>query len=100
MNCGEYHIASFIAYVLPRDCAAVTQRISTLPGVEVHISTDTNADQKGKIVFTVEGEKSQFISRQMDEIRELSEVIMLAPVYHQYLPDESKSTLLPREVNP
>ena len=49
-------------------------------------STGAEGDEsKGKIVFTIEGEKSKFISRQMDEIREFEDIIMLAPVYHEYM---------------
>ena len=47
----EYHVASFIAHVLPKHSVIISQKINQHTQMEVHAISD-----QGKIVFTVEGE--------------------------------------------
>ena len=81
---SEYHVASFVAHAIPAKLEDVQQAISLVPGAEIHATSEI-----GKIVFTVEAASQKTIGRLIDEIRHHAGLLNLAPVYHQFLNEES-----------
>lgn len=79
----EYHVASFVAQVVPSQLSSVKEAINAVDGAEVHTSSD-----EGKIVFTVESEYQKQIADKAESIKQISGVLTMAPVYHQYLTEE------------
>ncbi|TKB47401.1 chaperone NapD [Thalassotalea mangrovi] len=75
----EYHVASFVAQVVPAAIDQVCEKIAALPGGEVHIQS-----HQGKLVFTLEASSDKQIAQQMDLLKDIAGVLSLAPVYHQY----------------
>lgn len=75
---AEYHVASFIVQTFPENLVLLSEKLSALPGVEVHGANN------GKLVVTAEGSSSGEIAALNLEIADMDEVLMVAPVYHQY----------------
>jgi len=78
-NDAEYHVASYIVQVTPKNLAAVKEAISSTAGTEIHAETE-----QGKLVLTIEGASHQVIAKKVDFIQDLTGVNSLAQVYHQY----------------
>jgi nitrate reductase NapD len=76
---SEYHIASFVVRTRTEDAAAVTDRINSMQGLEVH------AEEQGKIVVTAEAENVRELADFIASLEQLEAVIAVAPVYHEYL---------------
>lgn len=80
----EYHVASYVLQATPGQEIKIKSEISQLKGTEIHA---TNA--YGKIVFTIEGETQTALGNIADQIKYISDVLTLAPVYHQFLTEDS-----------
>ena len=79
----EYHVASFVAQVVPTQVTSIKAQINAVEGGEVHTSSD-----QGKIVFTIESQIQRNIADKAESIKHLPGVLTVAPVYHQYLTEE------------
>lgn len=80
----EYHVASYVLQATPGQEIKIKSEIAQLKGTEIHA---TNAH--GKIVFTIEGETQTALGNIADQIKYISGVLTLAPVYHQFLTEDS-----------
>lgn len=80
---SEYHVASFVLQVIPKNMTSLVENINGLAGAEVHVQSE-----EGKIVLTIEKHNQRAISKTADEIRMMSGVLTLAPVYHQYIDEK------------
>ena len=78
---SEYHVASFIVRCHPQCLAEVAAQIGIVNGAEVH-----GQDAKGTLIVTVEGCGHHDIADRAESIREISNVVDLASVYHEYAP--------------
>lgn len=76
---SEYHVASFIVRCHGQDLNSTLRRISDVEGAEVH-----HYDDSGKIIMTAEGNRHKDISIIIDIIRDYTEVVDVAAVYHEY----------------
>jgi nitrate reductase NapD len=76
---SEYHIASFVVRTRAEDVAAVTDKINSMQGLEVH------AEEQGKIVVTAEAENVRELADFIANLEALEGVLTVAPVYHEYL---------------
>jgi nitrate reductase NapD len=89
---GEYHIASYVVRARAEDAVAVTDRINSVRGLEVH------AEEQGKIVVTAEAENVRELADFVACLESLEGVIAVAPVYHEYLEAaDAAHTTLPDE---
>lgn len=80
---GEFHISSFIVRCHRENLQAVMENISQIKGAEVH-----DFDPIGKVIVTAEGASHRIISNITEEIRDMTQVVDVAAVYHEYMPDE------------
>ncbi len=83
---NEYHVASFVVQASPENLTDIEERINQIEGAETHA-----VSPEGKIVFTIEDCNQNNIGKKIDELKYLQGVLSLAPVYHQFLPDEEKA---------
>jgi nitrate reductase NapD len=81
---NEYHVASFVASAMAEQLTEVQTFIADTEGAEIHATSD-----KGKIVFTLEGDSHKSIGIKIDYLKDHAGIINLSPVYHQYLAEES-----------
>jgi|GEM_PF-5460008 len=79
---GEYHVASFIVRCRRKHLETVIQRIQEIEDAEVH-----EHDPAGKVIVTAEGEFHREISTITEQIRDMSHVVDVAAVYHEYEPE-------------
>jgi nitrate reductase NapD len=75
------HVASLIVRARPELADAVAERITTLPGVEVH------ANEHGKIIVVLEAASERALADQMESLREQPDVLMVSLVFHQVDPE-------------
>lgn len=83
---SEYHIASFVGHAIADQLDDVQHSIEQTPGAEVHA-----VSAEGKIVFTIEGDSQSAIGRKMDQLKCHTGLLNLAPVYHQFLPENQNT---------
>ena len=81
---SEYHVASFVAFAMAEQLSEVQAFITNTDGAEIHATSD-----KGKIVFTLEGDSHKSIGIKIDYLKDHPGLINLSPVYHQYLAEDS-----------
>ena len=86
MSTNEYHIASFIAQVMPKYVKHIVALIEKNPQMEVHAIEDS-----GKIIFTAEDTSQALISEHADAIKQHPYVLTLSPVYHQFINENDLS---------
>ncbi|AWB66870.1 hypothetical protein C2869_10685 [Saccharobesus litoralis] len=79
----EYHVASFVAQAIPAQIQKVQNSILSQAGSEIHAVSD-----EGKIVFTIEADSQNRIGKTIDDIKQDSAILTLAPVYHQFLTEQ------------
>ncbi len=82
---NEFHIASFIVRCHGKHLDTVVSSIEKIAGAEVH-----EQDPLGKIIVTAEGGSHKQISHITEEIRDMSHVVDVAAVYHEYAPDDAE----------
>lgn len=82
----EYHVASFVAQVIAAEMDQVKQAIEQVDGSEIHA-----VSPEGKIVFTLEGNHQAGIGRNIDKLKYHPGLLSLAPVYHQFITEDSDS---------
>ena len=75
---SNWHIVSLVMYCQPGHLATTKQTLLKTPHIEVH--TD---DGKAKMVITIEGSNTGFLTQQMEELRELPGCLSLQMVFHQ-----------------
>lgn len=80
----EYHVASFVAQVIESEMAQVKQAIEQINGSEIHV-----VSPEGKIVFTLEGSHQGGIGKNIDGLKYHPGLLSLAPVYHQFITEDS-----------
>ena len=81
---NEYHVASFVAQVMDTEMDNVRQAIEQVEGSEIHA-----VSAQGKIVFTLEGSHQAGIGRNIDQLKYHPGLLSLAPVYHQFISEDS-----------
>ena len=81
---NEYHVASFVAQVLDAEIDQVKQAIEQVDGSDIHAISP-----EGKIVFTLEGSHQAGIGRNIDKLKDHPGLLSLAPVYHQFITEDS-----------
>ena len=81
---GEYHVASFVAQAMNSELDQVKQAIEQVDGSDIHAISP-----EGKIVFTLEGSHQAGIGRNIDKLKDHPGLLSLAPVYHQYITEDS-----------
>lgn len=86
MNNHEYHVASYIAQILPVNKDDISQFIHSHQGAEIHAVSD-----EGKLVFTLEGTSQKQLAALTDQIKLHPDILTLSPVYHQFLSQEQNS---------
>ena len=80
----EYHVASFVAQAINTDIDQVRLAIEQVDGSDVHVISP-----EGKIVFTLEGSHQAEIGRNIDKLKNHPGLLSLAPVYHQFISEDS-----------
>ncbi|QOL26964.1 chaperone NapD [Thalassotalea sp. LPB0316] len=86
MNNVEYHVASFVAHVMPEDIDELSELINLQQGGQVHA-----VSEDGKIVFTIEASSHKAVDHLIAPIQIHKKVMSLSPVYHQYLNEQQAS---------
>lgn len=81
----EYHVASFIVRCHGEHLIEVNSSIDQISGAQIH-----EQDPLGKIIVTAEGHSHKQISHITEEIRDMTHVIDIAAVYHEYTLDEDE----------
>jgi periplasmic nitrate reductase NapD len=76
---GEFHIAGVVVYARIEALEQVTQALAALPGAQVHASS---AD--GKIVLTLEGDRSSSVAEQLHAVQAIRDVVSTALVYQHH----------------
>lgn len=84
---SEYHVASFIAYSYPDEQGQVIANLKSIESCDVH-----GEDAGGRIVLTLESESQQGIVAGFEEVRNISGVLNVSPVYHEYCDEAIEST--------
>ncbi len=79
----EWHVASILVHLLPERRDAVHAAVTAMPGVEVH------AEERGKMVVTVEGPHEGRIADRMTAIHLLDGVMSAVMVFHHVEPAEA-----------
>ena len=82
----EYHVASFVVSCRAQHAAELTDFINAIDGLEVHVTGDT------KLIVVAEASDQRKLANLADEVRSNRHVIMVAPVYHEYMTAESSVT--------
>ena len=72
---SRLHMASALVHALPAQAEAVSARIAELPGAAVHARSP-----EGKIVITLESERSEDIVAALNDIQRMSGVMSAALV--------------------
>lgn len=80
------NISGILVQCLPERQAEITNRLESLEGVEVHISSTD-----GRIVLTVEEAGSEPTSGRFMEINDLDGVLSAMLVYHQLIEEEKNA---------
>ena len=84
---SEYHVCGVLLMSRPDKAAMVEQSLAVMPGVELH------ANDKGRMVVTVEGSDYGHCADTMNELATLDGVASSSLVYHQIdnesVPEES-----------
>lgn len=84
----NWHIVSLVMYCQPDQLATTKQTLAQMPDIEVH--TD---DGNAKLVITIEGANTGFLTEQMDGLRDLPGCLSLQMVFHQEdVPPEPTAT--------
>lgn len=92
---NEYHVASFVAQVMDAEMDNVRQAIEQVEGSEIHV-----VSPQGKIVFTLEGSHQASIGRNIDLLKYHPGLLSLAPVYHQFISEDSVAELSDQPFRP
>jgi len=77
---SEYHVASFVAHVVPEMAEDMIADINSIEGAEIHA-----VSEQGKVVFTVEAASQSQIGNTIDQLKHHIGLLSLSPVYHQFL---------------
>ncbi len=93
MSTNEIHIASLIVHVMPCHLFETQKQIQNLQHAEVH-----GIGQEGKIIVVLESESQGLITKTIDKICDLPNVLNAALVYHEIdqdmrLDEENRSEL-------
>ena len=80
---NEWHIASILVHLQPERRDAVHATVTAMPSVEVH------AEERGKMVVTVEGPQEGWIADRMTAIHLLDGVLSAVMVFHHVEPAEA-----------
>ena len=75
----EFHIAGVVVYAHIEALQQVAQALAALPGAQVHASS---AD--GKIVLTLEGDRSSYVAEQLHAVQAIPDVVTTALVYQHH----------------
>jgi nitrate reductase NapAB chaperone NapD len=79
---SEHHISSFIVRCRRKHLSTIISEIQHIQGAEVH-----EQDPMGKISVTVKGDTHTVISNIAEQICDMSHVVDVAAVYHEYVPN-------------
>jgi nitrate reductase NapD len=80
------HVSSVLVHVLPQHKAAVSRRLSQIPGAEIH------GEANGKIVVVLEAASASTIGEHVLKMSLLDGVIAASLVYEQSYEDDGEST--------
>ena len=72
------NISGVLVHIRPDQADAVTSRISSLDGVEIHATTDD-----GKLVVTIENDAGPMIDT-MNSFHEIDGVLSASLIYHHF----------------
>ena len=75
----EYHIAGVVVYARIESLPRVMHALAALPGAQVHASSD-----QGKIVLTLEGDRSTHVAEQLHAVQSIPDVMSTALVYQHH----------------
>jgi len=75
----EWHIAGVVVHAQPARLDDLRRTIEAMSGVEVHAAND-----QGKLVVTIEGPSTRFVSAHIDALQKLPGVLSAALVYQHY----------------
>lgn len=78
MSC-ELHIAGVVVFARIEGLQRVADALAALPGAQVHGSS---AD--GKLVLTLEGDRSSYVAEQLHAVQALPDVVSTALVYQHH----------------
>jgi periplasmic nitrate reductase NapD len=80
-NACDFHIAGVVVYARIEALQHVMQTLAALPGAQVH-----GASAEGKIVLTLEGNRSSYVAEQLHAVQAIPDVMSTALVYqhHEY----------------
>jgi periplasmic nitrate reductase NapD len=72
----EFHVAGVVVYACVESLNDVIHALEALPGAHIH-----GASHDGKIVLTLEGERSSHIAEQLSAAQAIPHVVSVALVY-------------------
>ena len=75
---NEYHITSFAVHCRPNQLADVRRSILSLPGSEIHGSSDS-----GQLAVTLESDNQTTMRKAMDALVNIQGVLSAALTYHR-----------------
>ncbi|BAN28094.1 chaperone NapD [Caballeronia insecticola] len=78
-NSDEFHVAGVVVYARIESLKRVAEHLAELPGAEVH---GFNAD--GRIVLTLEGNRSFYVAELLHAVQALPDVVSTALVYQHH----------------
>ncbi|SAK81391.1 assembly protein for periplasmic nitrate reductase [Caballeronia hypogeia] len=75
----EFHIAGVVVYARIEAMQRVIRDLAALPGAQVHGSS-----AEGKIVLTLEGDRSSHVADQLHAVQAIPDVVSTALVYQHH----------------
>lgn len=87
----EYHVTSFVVTTRPEHGTRVSEKINSMPGLEVHV------EQQGKLVVTGEAYGVRELAELAGNLEQVDSVITVAPIYHEYADAEESAALMSRD---
>ena len=73
------NISGVLVHAYPEKAAAVSRRLESMEGVEVHANTD-----EGKIVVTIEKTDDKSVADTLLELQVMPDVLNASMVYHHF----------------
>ncbi len=88
------NIAGILVHAAPGRVDAVRTRLTEMPGVEVHATTD-----EGRLVVTLEEDDDDHAAERVLSFHRIEGVLSAALVYHYFEPDPDDQETRPESVN-
>ncbi len=81
------NISGVLVHARPEQAAEVAERLTALPGVEVHA-----VSAEGRLVVTVEEADTRMMADRVVQVQDVPGVISAAMIYHHYEADDDTET--------